>query len=231
MSYEINEVVIIDSNRNIVNAGVVTATSYVGSGSSLTDLPVTSGGAGGICLHFKSSTTTSMSDPSSGRWRLNNSTQSSATQLALDIKTNAGYNLDNLLSAVPVGTKIFIQRKDRPDEYHTFKVNSAPSLQGTSSDGWYLFSDITNLKTGGIDIADNKDCVVCLKAPNQVEDENITPSSVSLTGGPSWTDGLGSPEGVVTASVGSLYSRTDGGAGTTLYVKESGVGNTGWVAK
>jgi hypothetical protein len=43
--------------------------------------------------------------------------------------------------------------------------------------------------------------------------------------------GTGSPEGVVTALVGSLYIRTDGGAATTLYVKESGTGNTGWVAK
>lgn len=43
--------------------------------------------------------------------------------------------------------------------------------------------------------------------------------------------GTGSPEGVKTASVGSLYLRTDGGASTTLYVKESGAGNTGWVAK
>lgn len=43
--------------------------------------------------------------------------------------------------------------------------------------------------------------------------------------------GTGSPEGVVTAKVGSLWTRTDGGAGTTLYVKESGTGNTGWVAK
>lgn len=43
--------------------------------------------------------------------------------------------------------------------------------------------------------------------------------------------GTGSPETVVTAGVGSLYLRTDGGAGTTLYVKESGTGNTGWIAK
>ena len=46
-----------------------------------------------------------------------------------------------------------------------------------------------------------------------------------------WTSDTGTPEGVVTAPVGSLFTRTDGGAGTTLYVKESGVGNTGWVAK
>ena len=43
--------------------------------------------------------------------------------------------------------------------------------------------------------------------------------------------GANSPEGAITAPVGSLYSRTNGGAGTTLYVKESGTGNTGWVAK
>lgn len=46
-----------------------------------------------------------------------------------------------------------------------------------------------------------------------------------------WRTGAGSPEGVVTAPVGSLYTRSDGGANTTLYVKESGAGDTGWVAK
>lgn len=44
--------------------------------------------------------------------------------------------------------------------------------------------------------------------------------------------GTGGPEGVAYAYVGSLYLRTDGGASTTLYVKQSGAGtNTGWVAK
>lgn len=43
--------------------------------------------------------------------------------------------------------------------------------------------------------------------------------------------GSGSPEGAITASVGSTYRRTDGGANSTFYVKEAGTGNTGWVAK
>lgn len=51
------------------------------------------------------------------------------------------------------------------------------------------------------------------------------------TGTATWTSGTGSPEGAVTAPVGSLFTRTDGGAATTLYVKESGAGNTGWIAK
>ena len=46
-----------------------------------------------------------------------------------------------------------------------------------------------------------------------------------------WTSGAGTPEASLTAPVGSMYTRTDGGAGTTLYVKETGTGNTGWVAK
>lgn len=47
---------------------------------------------------------------------------------------------------------------------------------------------------------------------------------------PTDTSGTGSPESVVTAIIGSSYRRKDGGASTTLYVKESGTGNTGWVA-
>ena len=43
--------------------------------------------------------------------------------------------------------------------------------------------------------------------------------------------GTGSPEGAVTAGVGSTYMRQDGGAGTSFYIKETGTGNTGWVGK
>lgn len=54
---------------------------------------------------------------------------------------------------------------------------------------------------------------------------------MQFNGGPTLNTGSGSPESSVTASIGSLYLRTDGGTSTTLYVKESGTGNTGWVAK
>jgi len=51
------------------------------------------------------------------------------------------------------------------------------------------------------------------------------------TAGTTMFSRAGSPEGVVTANVGSFYLRTDGGASTTLYIKETGTGNTGWAAK
>lgn len=40
--------------------------------------------------------------------------------------------------------------------------------------------------------------------------------------------GYGTPESSVTAGIGSLYMRIDGGSATTLYIKESGTGNIGW---
>lgn len=44
------------------------------------------------------------------------------------------------------------------------------------------------------------------------------------------TSGNGSPEGVAAAAVGSVWRNTNGAPGTTLYVKETGTGNTGWTA-
>lgn len=51
-----------------------------------------------------------------------------------------------------------------------------------------------------------------------------------FSNGAVWLSGRGDPEGAVAAPVGSLFTRADGGANTTLYVKESGAGNTGWRA-
>jgi hypothetical protein len=40
--------------------------------------------------------------------------------------------------------------------------------------------------------------------------------------------GVGTPEGVISALIGSTFVRSDGGIGATAYVKETGTGNTGW---
>ena len=74
-----------------------------------------------------------------------------------------------------------------------------------------------------------------IDAQNAASSDAVTfAGGVNLVSGDTgvvWKSGAGSPEGAVVASVGSLWTRTDGGTNTTLYVKESGTGNTGWVAK
>ncbi|MFJ7950781.1 hypothetical protein ACIQZG_04535 [Lysinibacillus sp. NPDC096418] len=71
-----------------------------------------------------------------------------------------------------------------------------------------------------------------------VMDENLTKKftvdnigNLTLYNGVRILSGSGAPEGGTVAPVGSLYLRSNGGANTTLYVKESGTGNTGWIAK
>ncbi len=43
--------------------------------------------------------------------------------------------------------------------------------------------------------------------------------------------GYGTPEGAIPASVGTIYLRRDGSTSTTIYIKTSGTGDTGWTAK
>lgn len=52
----------------------------------------------------------------------------------------------------------------------------------------------------------------------------------NTVGGPRWIVGSADPTGGLAAPIGSLYSRTSGGASTTLYVK-TGAGDTAWTAK
>jgi hypothetical protein len=61
---------------------------------------------------------------------------------------------------------------------------------------------------------------------------NVAAGAWLVTDGPTqqWA-GYATPESAVTAPIGSQYVRLDGGASTTLYIKESGTGNTGWTAK
>lgn len=55
---------------------------------------------------------------------------------------------------------------------------------------------------------------------------------VTLLNGARIMDGYGSPVGAVVGSIGDMYLRKDGGAGTSLYIKESGTNTTGgWTAK
>ncbi len=74
-----------------------------------------------------------------------------------------------------------------------------------------------------------------LQSPEGVRELNTMLQTLfQLVGGDADTvriySGFGTPEGEITAGVGSMYMRKDGGSDTTIYKKESGTGATGWVA-
>ena len=53
--------------------------------------------------------------------------------------------------------------------------------------------------------------------------------AIQLNGITTWTTGVGSPEGVVSAAPGSIYSDTVSGSAAPLWMKNFSGGNTGWL--
>jgi hypothetical protein len=64
-------------------------------------------------------------------------------------------------------------------------------------------------------------------ASNVVE-IGTNPSALTLGGAVTITTGAATPNGNVTANIGSLYLRTDSNAEGNLYIKTAFTGNTGW---
>ena len=116
--------------------------------------------------------------------------------------------------------------------FHTTSSGQALGGYLWPSGGWSLMDEWTDALrtidpgTGNVIVGGK------LRAGNGlVTDSTANATNGFLIGAIKILAGSGSPESAVTAPVGSIYLRTDGGAATTLYVKESGSGNTGWAAK
>jgi len=114
-------------------------------------------------------------------------------------------------------------------------VNSATNSRCIEVDGpgiWIIHGNKHKPRSGTGAVEGLR--VVAGSAVQNVDDNDFSAATTPYTGDLALMSGLrlsgtGSPEGVVAAPIGTLYSRTDGSAGTSLYVKESGSGNTGWL--
>lgn len=98
---------------------------------------------------------------------------------------------------------------------------------GTASQGIHIDSTVVGGTTGALlDIRNEGNQL--LKVLSDAATRAV-PTVVLGNGGPNITIGAGTPESVVTAPVGSMYLNTTGTvANTTVYVKRTGTGNTGW---
>jgi len=161
-------------------------------------------------------------------------TTNSTTAIRIDasqnvgINTVPGYKFDVSSAAVNVArftvpSNGYIDISDGTGNFRVQMLSNVPHAGTTTNNNFNLIANnvvrATVGTTGDFSLA-NGNFVV-----------STSGKGVSLPGGITWTSGTGSPEGVVTAPVGSLYSRSDGGVLTSLYVKQSGSGNTGWAGK
>jgi hypothetical protein len=120
--------------------------------------------------------------------------------------------------------------------YEPFAGSGQYNIRIDASCNHVIIDDVTIYNGNGIEVISTATDVVIGKFTSDIDLTNqLTLGTYVRTGGRNGGVGeylgSGTPEAVVTANIGSTYRRIDGGAGTSMYVKESGTGNTGWVGK
>jgi len=113
-------------------------------------------------------------------------------------------------------------------------VVSDVAVSGSSGSGLQIISTATDtLVTGCVLTGHARYGIEIVSAIRTMVGANSLAGNTlgHILGGACQIVGAGTPEGAITAGIGSLFQRTDGGTGTAFYVKEAGAGNTGWVAK
>ena len=114
------------------------------------------GGGGGLNGEWRFSTTTTMADPTSGRIRFNNVTQSAATEMAVSVTTDNGANVANILNnLIGVSFRMYIQNQTANDQYHVVTIDSA----ATDNTTWVQYT-ITVTNSGATPIVNNGKCLV-----------------------------------------------------------------------
>jgi len=194
---------------NLTSLGTTSQLSFINSGIAASGAKITLG-----------STTLTINNTEAGNFVL---ATNNAAALTLDASQNATF-----ASNVAAGaTSAF---------FFTGRSAVRSSADGLIALTNLAGSDFTRLQFGGTTasfpaLGRSGNSLDCLLADSSGYCNMRADRFVIAAGTVQLISGTNTPEGAIAANVGSLFLRTNGGASTTLYVKESGTGNTGWVAK
>lgn len=153
----------------------------------------------------------------------------------LDLSANIGHHVEAARFEV-FTTQAVILRGGAGAQGAKITGQADNSLNGSIGTGVVLSSGvidpdidlhIVNVATR---VTDNGATRPTIRVKNPTQENVQQLIRFNTLGGPYISSGSATPEGNITAPVGSVYMRTGGGASTTFYVKETGSGNTGWIA-
>lgn len=124
--------------------------------AAIWELTTSVGGTGAsLGGEWKFDDSTSMSNPGSGEFRLNNSTQPSATQLAISENNEDDVDFANIISALSTGDVIYIQEKKDARRFVLCELTSSPVDNGS----WQQIA-ISVLDNGTNPLRDGKECAI-----------------------------------------------------------------------
>lgn len=138
-----------------------------------TPLPTGGGGVGSTIFLWRFSTSTTAADPGSGRFRFDNATPASVTNIYLDSVTQGGLTLDNFLADLSIGEEIGIQQGDDAGKIIVVEISGAP----VNNTGWWTIP-VTVISTVGTLFGNNKDCAFVFHGDAPDSDSALPPGYV-----------------------------------------------------
>lgn len=113
-------------------------------------------GSAVLSTSWRFSSTITSGDPGSRNFRLNNATQSSATEIYISDIAESGVDVSTILSNLESGDQLYIQEASDSTRYHLFTLNAA----GTDNTGWWTLTG--SVTDSGLDLANNRACAFVL---------------------------------------------------------------------
>ena len=119
--------------------------------------PSVVGGGASFQLEWRFDTVTTASQPASGRFRYDNATLASVTEIYVNENTNGGVDASTILNALQPGNSIYVQENDDAASAVLFTVNSV-----TDNTGWFTIG-VTVVDSGTLH-GNNRKCAWVLFA-------------------------------------------------------------------
>ena len=114
-------------------------------------------GVGAQCAVWQFDDATGDADPGSGKFRLNNATQSSATASYIDYLSESGSDYSAfLLALAKAGNEFLIQEQEDSTRWQLYEINT----DAVDASGYIRIPSMTHID-GGSDVRDGEKCYLC----------------------------------------------------------------------
>jgi len=125
-----------------------------------------------VQISWKFSTTTTTGDPGSSKFRYNNATPASVTEIYVNDQTNAGNDASTILNSLTAGDELYIQQGDDSANNALFTITSV-----TDNTGWFTF--VVTVNDSNSLPVNNKECGWLLLYASATELIDLTDVSTS----------------------------------------------------
>ena len=153
----------------------ITLSQITGAGNANTVVISASSGGASVDASWNFDTSTVAADPGNKKFRLNNATLASVTEIYVNDTTNQGFDIGQIASFLASGMRIYIQQKNDSTRAALFQVTGA----ATDNTGWWTIP-VSVVNSGTIYQA-NADCAFVFVLSAAGASANITAFATSNT--------------------------------------------------